>query len=256
MNNKLVTVIIPVFNSSNTIRDCLNSILNQTYTNWEAICIDDGSTDNSVSIINEYIQIDNRFKLLEQENSKQAVARNNGIKHANGDFVAFLDSDDIALSYRLELQVSFLLNNMDISVLGGARININVENSEIKSTTFHQLHNKILKKDILYFCPFTTSTVMIRKEVFSKYLFTSNATPVEDYYLWLNMSKDDLINFANLERVLVYYRERKFIPWRSYIQLALFKSRYLYQQKEYQKVIFHICYILLSMIKNNPLNKK
>jgi glycosyltransferase involved in cell wall biosynthesis len=92
--NPLVSVIVPVYNAEKYLRGCLDGILRQTYANLEIICVDDGSTDNSASILNEYARVDNRFIVVSQENGGVGSARNFGYKHATGKYVQWLDSDD------------------------------------------------------------------------------------------------------------------------------------------------------------------
>jgi glycosyltransferase involved in cell wall biosynthesis len=108
MLNPLISIIIPNFNRSNYIEQTLQCVLEQTYTNWECIIIDDGSLDNSVAIINSFIEKDVRFKLINrplERNKGASTCRNIGIENANGDFIQFLDSDDIMSENKLEQQV-------------------------------------------------------------------------------------------------------------------------------------------------------
>lgn len=109
-NNTLISVVIPMFNREKTIEECLNSICNQTYKNIEILVIDDCSSDNSKSIVNNYP--DNRIKLIQlSQNSGAQVARNTGIVAAKGKWIAFNDSDDIWLEEKLEKQVKILKDN-------------------------------------------------------------------------------------------------------------------------------------------------
>ncbi len=94
MNESLVSIIVPVYNVENYISDCIESIIKQSYSNIEIIIIDDGSTDNSLAICNEYASKDNRIKLISKMNEGVAIARNTGLKKANGDWIMFVDSDD------------------------------------------------------------------------------------------------------------------------------------------------------------------
>ena len=89
-----VSIVIPVYNAEKYLKQCLNSIISQTYHNIEIICIDDGSNDNSLNILKRYAEDDNRFIVLKQQNQGAAVARNEGIKRAAGKYIIFLDSDD------------------------------------------------------------------------------------------------------------------------------------------------------------------
>ena len=93
--NPLISVIIPVYNVENFLHDCLNSVISQTYTNLEIILVDDGSTDKSGEICDEFAKNDSRIKVLHQKNSGQAVARNNALEICKGEFITFIDSDDI-----------------------------------------------------------------------------------------------------------------------------------------------------------------
>ena len=89
-----ISIIIPVYNVEKYLHQCLNSVINQTYKNLEIICINDGSKDNSLIILNEYLQKDNRIVIVNQKNSGVSSARNKGIRLSTGDFISFIDSDD------------------------------------------------------------------------------------------------------------------------------------------------------------------
>lgn len=105
MNEALVSVVIPVYNVENFVADTLESVCAQTYKNIEIICIDDGSKDNSLSILNFYSEKDERIKVISQENAGVSSARNNGIRNAQGEYICFLDSDDFMHPQYIELQL-------------------------------------------------------------------------------------------------------------------------------------------------------
>lgn len=90
-----ISVIIPVYNVAKYLRECLDSLLEQSYGQWEAICVDDGSTDDSSNILDAYSSRDGRFVVVHQHNAGVAMARNNGIEKATGDYVGFVDADDV-----------------------------------------------------------------------------------------------------------------------------------------------------------------
>lgn len=90
-----ISIIIPVYNSEKYLKECLDSIVNQTFEDIEIICVNDGSTDNSLNILEEYANNDNRIMIISQENSGQGSARNNGLNNAVGEYIYFMDSDDI-----------------------------------------------------------------------------------------------------------------------------------------------------------------
>ena len=106
----LVSVIIPTYNYGHLIQETLDCLVRQTYQNWEAIVVDDGSTDNTKEIIEIFGSKENRIHYFYKENSGLAAARNTGLKAARGDFVQFLDADDLISEQKLELQVAYMIN--------------------------------------------------------------------------------------------------------------------------------------------------
>lgn len=109
MNEPLVSVVIPVYNVENFVANALESVCAQTYKNIEIICVDDGSKDNSLSILNFHSEKDNRIKVISQENGGVSSARNNGIRNAKGEYICFLDSDDFMHPQCIELQLKAIL---------------------------------------------------------------------------------------------------------------------------------------------------
>ena len=123
MSNGKVSIIVPVYNVERYLKRCLNSLVNQTLPDIEIICINDGSTDNSLSILEKYSKADNRIKVITQVNSGQAVARNNGILKALGEFVCFVDSDDwVDLDFCEKLYEAATRTHSDIAVAGMIRL--------------------------------------------------------------------------------------------------------------------------------------
>lgn len=109
----LVSIIMPVYNAENYLRNSLDDIINQTYANWELLCVNDGSVDSSIDIIKEYQSKDNRVGLVNQANSGVGVARNNGLKEAHGKYVLFLDSDDRLSTQLIETCVNMSEKNVN-----------------------------------------------------------------------------------------------------------------------------------------------
>ena len=99
----MISVIVPVYNVEKYLEECLDSIQNQTFSNIEIILVNDGSSDNSKEICKKYCEQDNRFKLINQTNQGQSVARNTGVAASKGEFIAFVDSDDIIRQDYLEV---------------------------------------------------------------------------------------------------------------------------------------------------------
>lgn len=116
----LFSVIIPVYNVEQYLRDCMESVLNQSFSDWEAVCVNDGSTDNSAAILEEIAEKDRRFKVVNQPNGGLSAARNTGMVAAQGDYILFLDSDDWLETDAL-LTLSQNLDGMDMLCFSGRR---------------------------------------------------------------------------------------------------------------------------------------
>ena len=116
---ELISVIVPVYKVEKYLRECVDSILAQTYTNLEIILVDDGSPDNCGKICDEYAQNDSRIKVIHQENGGLSAARNAGLDIATGKYIGFVDSDDYAeLNMFEELHKRIIENNADLSICG------------------------------------------------------------------------------------------------------------------------------------------
>ena len=132
--NPFFSIIIPVYNVAPYLRECLNSVLAQTFTDWEAICVDDGSTDDSGVILDEYGLRDNRFKVIHKKNEGVAIARNFALGEASGEYVGFVDGDDLIAKDLLDniLKIIKASPNLDwISLSGWISIGNGVTDSEL-----------------------------------------------------------------------------------------------------------------------------
>ena len=206
MSHPVLTVLMSVYNGEKFLEESIKSILNQTFENFEFLIYDDGSTDNSVRIINNCK--DKRIHLVQNKQNRGLAANlNKGIKRARGKYIARMDDDDISLPNRLEEQYKFMESNRDIAVSGtwvkfiGKKINTlednvlkNPANPEMIRCCF--LFNSVLKHP----------TVIFRKEVLDSegYFYDEAFNRAEDYELWIRISKKHLL--SNLERVLLHYR--------------------------------------------------
>jgi glycosyltransferase involved in cell wall biosynthesis len=113
----LVSVVVAAYNYGRFIPQTIDSLIAQTYTNWECIVVDDGSTDNSQAVVHTFVEKDARVHYLRQKNEKQAVARNTGIRHSAGEYLQFLDADDLIEPKKLEHQVKYLKEHSDVDIV-------------------------------------------------------------------------------------------------------------------------------------------
>lgn len=140
---KLISVIVPVYNSENFLEDCLESLINQTYKNLEIIIINDGSTDNSFEICKKYSMIDYRIKIINQPNSGVSNARNSGLKIAAGDYISFIDSDDyLELNTYEYLLAEVSHHSVDVVTYEYFVTRINGEVINIQNDSFYGLKSK------------------------------------------------------------------------------------------------------------------
>ena len=204
MPKPLVSVIMPVYNAQNYVEEAILSILNQTYQNFEFIIINDGSTDKSLEIIQEYAKKDNRIKVISRENKGLIYSLNEGIKLSKGKYIARMDADDISLSYRFEKQIEFMENNLDVGICGSSAIVF--DDKTEKKWIVYKDENRI-KAELLFSSPFIHPSVMIRKSIIDKYNFFYDKDYIhaEDLELWVRMS--DFVKLANIQDILFKYRD-------------------------------------------------
>ena len=140
MKSNLISVIVPFYNAESFLKTCIDSILSQTYLNIELLLIDDGSTDNSKKIYEEYQKKDNRIRVYKIKNSGQGIARNEGLEHSLGDFVTFMDVDDYMEDNCVELLAENIEDSVDLVIGGYKRF------SNGKEIYKEQYHQEIVKK--------------------------------------------------------------------------------------------------------------
>lgn len=208
MNTKpSVSIIMPAYNAEKTISDSIQSVLNQTYTDWELIIINDGSSDSTSSIVGAYP--DSRIILLEQQNSGVAEARNNGIKHARGNMIAFLDSDDLWLETKLEKFMSYAATHHFTGLIYSKMryFNENPEKS-LPYAPWEAFHESSPYNNLLLVDYIPTLTVMVNKRIFDEVgLFDKNFFGTEDWDMWLRIVKKYPIAFISEE--LSLYRNHE-----------------------------------------------
>jgi len=245
---ELVSIITPSYKSERFIAECIESVLAQTYTEWEMIIVDDCSPDNSNEIVKEYMKNESRIKLIKLEhNSGPAIARNRAIKEAEGRYIAFLDADDIWMKDKLEKQISFMQEN-EIAFSFTEYVKID-ENSNVISEVIERPekvnYSMMLKSNYI-----PCLTVVYDTKILSK-VYMPLILKRQDYALWLKILKK--IDYAYCyKEPLAKYRfysgslsSNKFIAamyvWKLYREievLSIWKSLYYFSH-----------YIIISFMK-------
>lgn len=198
-----VSVVMPAYNAENFISEAIDSILNQTFTDFEFIIINDGSTDRTIDIIKSYS--DNRIVIVENEQNMGIVhSLNKGLEYAQGKYIARMDADDFSVKNRLEKQVKYMDEHPNIAVLGTS---IKIFGDNIRDRVVdYATDSDMIKVNLLFHSCFAHPSVMIRKQVLDEFnlKYDSQYQGREDYKLWWDISQ--VSNLTSLNEVLLYYR--------------------------------------------------
>lgn len=187
----LVTVLMPCYNAMPYLPEALESIINQTYTNLEILCINDGSTDNTGEVLEKYAQNDKRIRVVHNEKNIKLIATlNKGVELANGKYIARMDADDISFPERIVSMISVFLDNPDVDVLCSRSVNV-AENGDFINKNVIRV--KTAKG--LFFCSFFCSAyghaeTVLKTEVLknNKYLENERVLHTEDYELYTRLT--------------------------------------------------------------------
>ncbi len=199
MNNPMISVVMPVYNGEKYLQEAIDSILNQTFTDFEFIILNDGSTDKTEEIIVSYD--DPRIVYVKNEINLQIVETlNKGIELAKGKYIARMDADDISLSERFEKQITFLQKNSNIDILGTWFETFGKKEYIQKLPTEHEQ----IKSDLLLYTPLAHPSIFMKREIFKQYQYSVNYPKAEDYALWIQLISK--FNFSNIPEVLLLYR--------------------------------------------------
>ena len=260
MNPPLVSVIMSVYNGEKYLVQAIDSILNQTYQNFEFIIIDDCSTDNSSHILQEYAQKDSRIKIIKKEKNigiKGFIKNLNlGISIAKGKYIARMDADDISLPERFQKQVDFLENNPEITLVG-AQLNLINEQNKITGEAIAALQHRDIVKRITSQIQLFHPVIMFRKDQNIQY--REKFLYCEDYDLYLNLITQGK-KLANINEKLLNYRilansiSRKDDVFTK--KLMLEKALYFYQSRKKNGSDFYENFENKEVLEINNINYK
>jgi glycosyltransferase involved in cell wall biosynthesis len=199
-----ISVVMPVYNAAPYLTESTESILNQTYEDFEFIIVNDGSTDDTASILAKYEKSDARIRVYHQENQGTVAARNRGCHLACGKYIATMDADDVSLPRRFERQLEYFETHPQIGILGTWVYTVN-QNGSPRGTWCPPTNAKMLQWTLFFGVCVAAPTVLMRRDVMEKVNFyTSVTTGVEDVDLWLRASS--ITEFGNVPEVLLKYR--------------------------------------------------
>lgn len=200
----MISIIVPVYNVEFYLKECLESIQKQTYTNFEVILVNDGSTDNSQVICERYCQQDPRFHLINQSNQGQSVARNNGVAASRGEFITFVDSDDVIKSDMLQQLMRYMDTGIDIVECDRTEAIqcLNEEKKDIHVKEFDS--NEALYQCFNHGVSWSPVAKLYRRKIVEKVPFLENLI-YEDFYTGI-VSLKYIHKMRKIDYIGYYYR--------------------------------------------------
>ena len=241
MKDDLVSIIMPSYNTAKYIGKSIESVLNQTYNNWELIIVDDCSVDNTDEVVNNFLK-DNRIRYLKNStNSGAAISRNRALKEAKGRWIAFLDSDDLWNKFKLEEQINFMKKyNYSFSYTNYEEIDENDKSLGIMVTG----PKKITKRGMFNYCWPGCLTVMYDANKIGL-IQIKDIKKNNDYAMWLKIINK--VNCYLLDRNLSKYRKRTgSISNHSHLKLIQWHYK-LFRYVENESIIFSVIYTIKNI---------
>ena len=203
MTSPKITVLMPAYNAGKYIREAIVSVLEQSFTDLELLIVNDGSTDNTLSVINTFR--DDRIRVINQQNSGVAAALNNGLQHSNAPLIARFDADDICYHDRLKVQYDFITSHSYYSIVGSAVDYVDVAGNYVFTFYPSGKNNEELIRPDFKICPFIHSSVIYRRDVVLDIGgYNEHAYTFEDHLLWKNLLRKE--NACNLGQALIQVR--------------------------------------------------
>jgi len=254
----LISVLMPVRNASEFLPEAIQSIRKQTHTNWELLCVDDGSTDGSYKILRQYQSIDRRIKIYHNGTKKGiGYSLNKALRHAQGDYIARMDADDISLSNRFTKQISLLKRSPGVVACGGQIAMIDPKGTIFAYKRFPTQSSK-LHDMIMRMIPLQHPLLMAKAEVLKNYRYQTDVPTAEDVdMLFYLLSRGKLRNVGT-----VIYQYRKSDTSNGYHSVKktfyiTFANRFAAIKKyHYQPRIWGLCTSLIEYVVVSVLPSK
>ncbi len=257
-NKPLISVIMPAYNAEKYIYQAIESILNQTFKNFEFIIIDDASTDNTWNIIKSYKNKDKRIIILRNKiNSKLSVSLNKCILKARGIYIARMDADDWSYPYRLLCQYRYMEKNPDVGLSGGTMDICDKDLNMVGKRNYH-LNDLSIRRRIFLYSPFSHPLMIFRTKVLIESgLYNHMYNPAEDYELYFRMG--EISKFGNIPQSLIKYRvisnsmtlgSMREMELKTLSTRIKFSKTKLYQMNLIDRIYFFLELISIYLIPN------
>ncbi|SEV79872.1 glycosyltransferase family 2 protein [Kaistella antarctica] len=261
MNSPLISVIVPCYNQSEFLNECLQSIMNQSYSNWECMMVNDGSTDVTEDLCKVWEQKDKRFKYFYKKNGGLSSARNYGLEKSNGDWIQFLDCDDFIHPEKFQKSVLLIDDHCKLVV---SNFKMFYENS--LSPPFSDImqypinvENLILRWDVDFnipiHCPIFKKTSIVNIH------FNEQLKAKEDWVFWIDLFKQENISYQLINDYLAYYRHNPNSLSKNFklvYENIRFANRYIYKNNDVsiKNLLFEKLNNTIFLLNNNNLDQK
>ena len=247
----LVSIIMAAYNAENTIKDAVNSVLNQTYGNWELLVIDDCSCDETYNIVQEISNKDQRVRLVKNDvNKGVSYSRKRAAEEAKGQWIAILDSDDMWASQKLEKQIELQQEQKaDLLYTGSIFVDTNGELIDWylhapKTMTYKQL----LKQNLI-----SNSSALVKKELYLK-LYASGDKMHEDFATWLRILKTGVVAYGVDEPLLIYRLDKSSKSGNKVVAAKMNWNTYRYIGLNiFQSFYYEVWYVIKGLLKYRNL---
>ena len=248
---ELISIVLPTYNSEKYVSSTINSVISQTYTNWELIITDDASTDSTYKILQQYRDRDDRIKVQRLKvNSGAAVSRNKALQSCRSHLIAFLDSDDSWCNQKLAYQIDFMKENRcPISFTSYKLIDENGKDlNRIVKTKEKVNYRNYLKNTII-----GMSTSMVNTSITGPLSF-KNIRTRQDTYLWITLLKKGFVAYG-IKKPLAFYRVRNDSVSSNKIRAAkqVWKLYFVYEDLGLFKAIYYFCFYIFHALKKRYL---
>jgi teichuronic acid biosynthesis glycosyltransferase TuaG len=263
-NEPLISIIIPLYNADKYIAETVQSVISQIYTNWELIVVDDCSVDNSIKIVEKFERQDARIKIIKSEVNFGGPARprNIGMENAKGEYIAFLDADDLWMKDKLKYQINLMIKKQ-YNFTSTNTISINEISENIKSSIFLKLLNKMKRKsnicDLIKYSFIATSSVIVRKDKVRLFSENKEMISVEDFVCWLELMQNN-VKFNYIDRPLIKYRvlinsiSDRQVPDKQYVKANICVLKHILKYNSY--ILVRCFYLKLIRDFVNKLIRK
>lgn len=249
MKNALISIIVPCYNQAEYLDECLQSVLDQTYENWECIIVNDGSPDNTEEVAKKWTEKDERFKYLLKVNGGLSSARNAGIEIAKGEWIQFLDCDDYIHLEKFSKSVALMKKESDLIVSNFQMIYDGVLSPPFCDLSLYEINlkNLILQWDVDFNIP--VHCALFKRTNVGEIRFNEKLKAKEDWLFWIEFFKQENVSYNFINEHLAYYRHNEASLSKNFT--LVFENVHLVHKYIYENSTLQIKDLIFQKLNNS-----